>query len=132
MLEKLNEYRIEQNHGTCQVIPAPFAVFLNRHDNQTYLEPDISIVCDISKLDERGCHGSPDWVIEIVSPSSRPRDYLTKLIKYQSSGIREYWIVDPETKITTVYAFEQDMVAQYIFGKNVPVGIFPGFSINIE
>lgn len=61
---------IDSQHGKCEVYAAPFAVFLNQ-DDTTYVEPDISVICDKSKLTEKGCMGSPDWVIEIVSSSSR-------------------------------------------------------------
>lgn len=122
---------IEKNHGECYVLPAPFAVFLNR-DEKNYFEPDISIICDKNKITNQGCDGAPDWVIEIVSPSSRSRDYLTKLFKYRSAGVREYWIVDPEERMTTVYAFEQGIVEHYSFEKDVPVGIWNGCSIKIE
>lgn len=122
---------IQNNKGNCEVIPAPFAVFLNK-DDINYLEPDISVICDLSKLDEKGCHGAPDWAIEIVSQTSRTRDYYNKLVKYGTAGVREYWIVDPGTEITTVYAFEQEIVEQYTFGKDIPVGIFKNFSIRVE
>lgn len=122
---------IDNQNGNCEVYAAPFAVFLNK-DDINYLEPDISVICDISKLDEKGCHGAPDWVVEIVSSASRSRDYLLKLIKYRSAGVNEYWIVDPETKIITVYAFKQNIVDQYCFGKDVPVGIFKDFCIRVE
>ena len=119
---------IEKNNGECNVLPAPFAVFLNK-DDKTYLEPDISVICDKNKITDKGCNGAPDWVIEIVSPSSKPRDYLTKLFKYRTAGVREYWIVDPEEKMTTVYVFEQELVSHYSFEKDIPVGIFKEFSI---
>lgn len=122
---------IQNKKGECEVFPAPFAVFLNE-DDKNYVEPDISIICDISKLDEKGCHGAPDWVIEIVSPSSKPRDYMTKLFKYRTAGVREYWIVDPDKQMTMVYGFEKDTVEQYNFGEDVPVGIYDGFSICIQ
>ena len=61
---------IQSNNGECEVFPAPFAVFLNEND-KNYVEPDISVICDLSKLNEKGCHGAPDWIIEIVSPSSK-------------------------------------------------------------
>ncbi len=86
----------------------------------------------LSKLDEKGCHGAPDWVIEIVSPSSKPRDYIKKMLKYGTANVREYWIVDPEEKIVTVYGFENETMKQYPFGKAVPVGIYEGFSINVS
>ena len=65
---------IRSKGGNCKVFPAPFAVFLN-NDNQNYVEPDISVICDKNKLDDRGCHGAPDWVIEVVSPQL-PKDGL--------------------------------------------------------
>lgn len=97
-----------------------------------YVEPDISVICDTSKLDDKGCHGESDWVIEIVSPSSKPSDYMTKLFKYETTSVREYWIVDPEKQMITVYGFESDIVEQYSFGEGVPVGIYKGFSIIVE
>ena len=122
---------IKENKGECEVLAAPFAVFLN-DDDINYVEPDLSVICDPSKLDEKGCHGAPDWIIEIVSPSTKPRDYMTKLFKYRTAGVREYWIVDPMKQMITVYAFESDTVEQYNFGEDVPVGIYDGFSIKVE
>ena len=122
---------IDSRDGKCEVYAAPFAVFLNE-DDKNYVEPDISVICDQSKLDEKGCHGAPDWLIEIVSSSSRSRDYLAKLFKYRMAGTREYWIVDPEKQMVTVYGFEKDIVEQYNFGEDIPVGIYEGFSIKIE
>lgn len=122
---------IKNNNGKCEVLAAPFAVFLN-DDDINYVEPDISVICDLSKLDEKGCHGSPDWIIEIVSPSSKPRDYMTKLFKYRTAGVREYWIIDPDKQIIMTYGFEKDIVEQYNFGEDVPAGIYEGFCINIK
>ena len=90
------------------------------------------MICDLSKLDDKGCHGAPDWVIEIVSPSSKVRDYMTKLIQYRTAGVREYWIIDIEKQMTTVYGFEINTVEQYFFGEDVPVGIYEGFSIKVQ
>ncbi len=122
---------IKEKNGQCEVLAAPFAVFLNE-DDINYVEPDISVICDLSKLDDKGCHGAPDWVIEIVSLSSKPRDYMTKLFKYKTAGVREYWIVDPDKQMITVYGFEKDMVEQYSFGEAVPVGIYEDFSITVQ
>lgn len=122
---------IDSKGGKCEIYAAPFAVFLN-DDDINYLEPDISVICDQSKLDDKGCHGAPDWVIEIVSPSSKPRDYMTKLFKYRTAGVREYWIVDPDKQMTMVYGFEKDAVEQYNFNEDVLVGIYDGFSICIQ
>ena len=101
-------------------------------DDLNYVEPDISVICDLTKLDEKGCHGAPDWIIEIVSQSSKPRDYMTKLIKYRTAGVREYWIVDTGKQMTTAYSFERDWVEHYGFETNIPVGIFKDFFIRIQ
>lgn len=126
----IREY-IRENTGSCEVDIAPFAVFLNRNE-KTYVEPDISVICDPGKLNDKGCSGAPDWIIEIVSPSSRPMDYNKKLFKYRTAGVREYWIVDHEKDRITVYHFEADDMNEYSFTDNVPVGIYPGFSINLS
>ncbi len=122
---------INRNNGGCDVFPAPFAVFLNG-DDTNYVEPDISVICDKDKLTEKGCNGSPDWVIEVVSPSSKVMDYFTKLFKYRTAGVREYWIVDPVKERITVYFFEKESVEEYSFGKEIPVGIYEGFTIKVE
>ena len=122
---------IDGKGGECEIYAAPFAVFLN-DDDINYLEPDISVICDQSKLDDKGCHGAPDWVIEVVSPSSKPRDYMAKLFKYRNAGVMEYWIVDPDKQMTMVYGFEKDIVEQYNFGEDVPSGIYEGFVIKVE
>ena len=122
---------IRKNGGSCEVFPAPFAVFLNKNE-KNYVEPDISVICDPSKLDDKGCQGAPDWIIEIVSPGSKQMDYYKKLFKYCTAGVREYWVVDPDRKIVTVYNFEADTMIEYPFGEEVPVGIYEGFSIKIQ
>lgn len=121
---------IEGNGGECEVFPAPFAVFLNK-EGKNYLEPDISVICDKHKIDEKGCNGAPDWVIEIVSKGSRRMDYYIKLFQYEKAGVREYWIVDPEKKAVTVYNFEKETMEQYAFYSAVPAGIYDGFSITL-
>ena len=96
---------IHSKNGDCEVYPAPFAVFLNaNHD--IYVEPDISVICDKDKLTEEGCKGAPDWIIEIVSPSSRSMDYNKKLFKYSAAGVREYWIVDPQKHVSNQHRYE--------------------------
>ena len=98
---------VKRNNGECNVFPAPFAVFLNEND-QNYVEPDISVICDKNKLTDKGCSGAPDWIIEVVSPGSKRMDYYTKLFKYRTAGVREYWIVDPEKDHILVYNFESE------------------------
>lgn len=122
---------VDSENGDCQVYIAPFAVFLNK-DERNYVEPDISVICDVSKLDDKGCYGAPDWIIEIVSPSSKSMDYFTKLFKYRTAGVREYWIVDDARELIMVYRFEKEIMNQYSFGEDVPVGIYEGFSIKTD
>lgn len=121
---------IDIKGGECEVYAAPFAVFLNE-DHINYVEPDISVICDPSKLTDKGCNGAPDWIIEIVSPGSRQMDYYKKLFKYRVAGVREYWVVDPERQLVTVYNFEKETMYQYSFGEDVPVGIYEDFSIKV-
>lgn len=131
-LSRLLGNHIAANHGNCEVIPAPFAVNLNA-DDTTYVEPDLSIICDKHKLTEKGCTGAPDFIIEIVSPSSRKMDYNIKNGKYSEAGVREYWIVDPAKKRTTIYHYEED-AAPVIYPFEFPIesGVFPGFIITIS
>lgn len=124
----IREY-INTNNGPCEVDIAPFAVFLNK-DDTNYVEPDISIICEKSKLTDKGCSGAPDWIIEIVSSGSRRMDYFTKLFKYRTAGVREYWIVDPMNLRVTVYNFEQDAFEEYSFSDKVKVGIYDDFEID--
>ncbi|MDE7339774.1 MAG: Uma2 family endonuclease [Lachnospiraceae bacterium] len=122
---------IKRNHGICDVFLAPFAVFLNKND-KNYVEPDISVICDKDKITEKGCQGAPDWIIEIVSASSRKMDYYTKLFKYRTAEVREYWVVDSDKNTVTVYDFENENMEEYSFGEDVPVGIYEGFALKVE
>ncbi len=122
---------IQSHEGECEVLPAPFAVFLNK-DDKNYVEPDISVICDPNKLTDKGCHGAPDWIIEIISPGNKEMDYYKKLFKYQAAGVREYWIVDPIKEIVMAYRFEKETMEEYSFSEDVPVGIYEGFSIKVQ
>ncbi len=122
---------IDSKNGACEVYAAPFAVFLNQ-DESNYVEPDICVICDTDKLDEKGCHGAPDWVIEIISPASRTMDCYTKLFKYKEAGVREYWIVDPPKEIVLVYRFEKKTMETYSFQEVITAGIYDDFSMSIQ
>lgn len=116
---------IKSNDGFCEVYSAPFAVDLEAND-RTWVEPDVSVICDKNKLTDRGCKGAPDFVIEITSPSSQSRDYLKKLWLYRKSNVKEYWIVNPRTESVIVYYFFEDSSASYSFSDIIPVGIYRG------
>ncbi len=124
-------FHIKSNGGSCEVYPAPFAVNLNA-DDKTYVEPDISVICDKNKLTDRGCSGAPDLVIEVVSPSSSRMDYIIKLNLYMTAGVREYWIVDPAKERTTIYRYEEDAAPIIVpFDMPIAVGIYSGLQITI-
>jgi len=101
----------------CQVYDAPFDVRLpvqnKRKPEQIYtvVQPDISVICDLAKLDDDGCLGSPDWIIEITSPRTAKKDFDEKFHLYEQSGVREYWIVQPKEKSVNVYTLEKE---QYV------------------
>ena len=130
LFSSINSY-IKLKGGFCEPFFAPFAVFLDK-DDTNYVEPDISIICDKSKLTDRGCFGAPDWIIEIVSPASKRMDYFTKLFKYRTAGVREYWIVDQEKNRILVYNFESEDTGDYTFADSVKAGIYDDLLINFS
>lgn len=124
---------IDRHRGSCEVYPAPFAVFLNK-DSKNYVEPDISVICDKGKLDDRGCNGAPDWIIEIVSPGASGHDYIRKLNLYADAGVREYWIVDPRTEKITVYYLEvpDPVIDTCTFQNRIKVHIYDDLWIDFK
>ena len=120
---------IKQKGGVCRPYVAPFAVFLNE-DDHTYVEPDVSVICDPSKLNDKGCAGAPDWIIEVVSPGSQRIDYMIKLFKYRTAGVREYWIVDKTKNRIIVYNFEKNDMNEYTFSDLVPAGIYDDLQVD--
>lgn len=121
---------ISAKNGDCEVVPAPFAVNLNA-DDKIWVEPDLSVICDKSKISDRGCKGAPDWIIEIVSPSTQQMDFGIKLFKYRTAGVREYWIVNPLTRTVNVFDFEQEKrTCQYNFEDDIAACIFDDLNIN--
>ena len=93
---------------------------------------DTSVICDTSKLTDKGCDGAPDWIIEIVSPGSRRMDYFIKLFKYRTAWVHEYWIVDPMKNRIIVYNFEHNSIDEYSFEDTVPTAIYKDLSIDFK
>jgi len=121
----------------CKVYPAPFGVrlFPEKDDSDTTVfEPDIVVVCDPEKLDDRGCKGPPDLVIEITSPSTARYDRIYKLRKYQKAGVKEYWIVDPETKSVQVCVLENGryVISGYDETEKAPISVLEGCEIDLK
>ncbi len=136
MHRQIANYLIDKN---CKVYPAPFAVILDmeeKGDIKNVVEPDITIVCDEEKLDDRGCKGSPDMVVEITSPSTARRDKIEKFNLYEEAGIQEYWIIEPEEKILTVFTLQANQrygrPNLYSEDDHAPVTIFDDLKINLN
>ncbi|MDF1548907.1 MAG: Uma2 family endonuclease [Bacteroidales bacterium] len=120
----------------CEVYHAPFDVRFpsvngETADNKifTVVQPDVSIICDKSKLDERGCLGAPDLIIEIISPATAKKDVEEKFKLYEENGVREYWIIHPNDETATVFMLENNKYKlQGIFAKDskIIIGIFEG------
>jgi Uma2 family endonuclease len=120
----------------CEVYAAPFSVRLNPAEDQsddTVVEPDIVVVCDLSKLDDRGCNGAPDMVVEILSPSTSRYDRIIKFQKYRKAGVREYWIADPEERSLIVYVLKNGEYAAstYEDTDTVELAALPGCAIDL-
>lgn len=126
---------LDARKGGCEVFVAPFAVFVN-DDEYTYVEPDIVVVCDRDKVEDDGCHGAPDLVVEVVSESSRTRDYLTKLRIYDRAGVREYWIVEPDSGRVITYLFSEDedkqKVAEFSADDTLTSWLYPDLRIDMK
>ena len=123
----------------CKVYEAPFDVRLIKNKNkdnkqiETVVQPDICIICDLDKLDDYGCIGSPDLIVEIVSKASKKRDYHDKFVLYEENKVKEYWIVDPESKSVDVFVLENDKYEQQGVYFNtddvIPCTLFPDFEL---
>lgn len=123
---------IRKNNGPCRVLPAPFGVYI-KEDDRNYVEPDISVICDRNRLDQKGCHGAPDWVIEIMSPSSVQMDRERKVTLYLAAGVREYWIVDSQKETVTIYeSGHWDAPAERSFSERIKVGIFEDLHLELS
>lgn len=124
---------INSKGDSCKVYPAPFAVKLNK-DSKNILEPDISVICDKDKLDDRGCNGPPDWIIEIVSPGNPGHDYVLKLNKYMAAGVREYWIVNPMKQMVYVYSFKDKTfdTSPFTFQDKIKASIYEDLTIDFS
>lgn len=122
---------INKKQGKCHIYTAPFGVRLFA-DDKTWVEPDILVICKKDILTEKGCDGAPDLIVEIVSPSNAFHDYITKLIKYQQAGVREYWIVDPQKEKVSLINFENaEKTGEYTYEDVIQSEVLEGFEIRI-
>jgi Uma2 family endonuclease len=140
LLFKIKQY-IESNKGDCEVYPAPFDVILKNDNEETtnsknIIQPDISVICDKNKLTDKGCTGSPDMIIEVVSPFNPSSDYIRKLDLYDRYKIREYWIVNPIRETVLVYLLDENnqyaAPYSYTFKDKIKVGIYDNLEIDFN
>ena len=129
---------IKKHKGKCRVYPGPFDVELPT-EKGTVVVPDITVVCDTSKVDKKGLKGVPDWVIEVLSASTQGKDKKEKLAVYEAVGVKEYWIVDPFENKVCVYRLrntteqnEYSMPNTYTFEEEIPSGIMEGLRIRMS
>lgn len=129
---------IKKSRRKCRVYPGPFDVELPT-EKGTVVVPDITVICDTSKVDEKGCKGVPDWIIEVLSASTQSRDKKEKLSVYEEAGVKEYWIVDPIEHKVCVYRRRQSdgqnmysLPDTYSFDEEIFSGIFKEFKLKIS
>ena len=124
----------------CKVYAAPFDVRLmddsvNNDETDTVVQPDIVVICDESKLDDRGCNGAPDFVVEILSESTASKDLHEKLLLYERFEVKEYWIVDLWSRTIRVHLYQNDRFAPpKIFTENdsLPAAVLQGLNIDLQ
>jgi len=133
---------LKEKKGKCTVLYAPVDVRFPKNgetDNEkiyTVVQPDICVVCDQSKLDEYGCLGAPDMIVEILSPSTAKKDMTEKFVLYEESGVKEYWIVHPTEKAVNIFLLldngKYDDGRIYERNGKIPVNIFDNYLIDLE
>jgi Uma2 family endonuclease len=126
------------NLKACKVYIAPFDVRLpipNAKKDTTVVQPDICIICDESKLDEKGCNGAPDLIVEILSPGNSKHDADTKFRLYEEAGVQEYWMVESEEKLVFIYTLRDGIyigLKPFSEGEIINSPRFPELKIEVE
>ncbi len=123
----------------CKVFLAPYDVILpvnkiGYSKSQTVVQPDICVICDKSKIREKGCFGPPDWIIEIISPHTSKKDLQDKYNVYEEAGVKEYWIVMPKSQVVEVYTLGNNRyqrLGAYVFEDTVSPVTLPGLEISL-
>lgn len=125
---------------SCQVFQAPFDVRLpvkskKNQDIDTVLQPDLCVICDESKLEEAGCLGAPDLVVELLSPGNNKKELKLKYEVYQESGVKEYWVIHPNEQTLLIYSLVEGKYQSsrlYVSGDTVESACIKGFKLNLE
>ena len=137
--QNINKYFLNFfNNHSCSVYVAPFDVRLpvkSAKKNTTVVQPDLCVICDENKLDDKGCNGAPDLIVEILSPKNSKHDIETKFNLYQESGVKEYWIVQIEQRIVLVYTLKNEEYIgskPYGEGETIKSPLFPEMKITVD
>lgn len=118
----------------CELFTAPFDVRLAADANDdTVVQPDLAVICDHTKIDARGCNGAPDLILEIVSPASTRHDQIIKFNKYLQAGVREYWVVNPQTCSVQTYLLKDGEYVSRVHADAdvVPVSVLEGCTVDL-
>ena len=131
-----------KNKCGCEIFTAPFDVRFPRNGEttngkiDTVVQPDICVICDLSKIDELGCCGAPDMIVEVISPSTAKKDITEKFALYEEFGVKEYWIVYPKDKAVHAFLLRDDgkfdAGTLYELEGQIPVHVFDGYSIDMN
>ena len=132
-----HQLRNQLDGKPCRPYIAPVDVRLPRKDEadaaiDTVVQPDVLVVCDPSKIDRRGVRGAPDWLLEVLSPSTAAHDQIAKRRTYERAGVREYWLVHPGDRTLTVYVLDNGQYGRpeiYELKDATPIGVLPGVAI---
>ena len=139
VLSVANQLVNQLNGKKCQPMVAPLDVRLTENlgknmEKTHVVQPDVLVFCDPEKADDKGLVGAPDWILEVLSDSTAWKDSTIKLDLYQRFGVREYWILNPETRLLLVYVLKEGVFGlptPFLGSVRVPVTIFPGVEIEI-
>ncbi len=132
------QLHIQLQGARCEALVSPIDVRLPRNDEPDddivdVVQPDVIVVCDPATLDDRGCRGAPDFVVEVLSPSTADHDRVTKLALYERHGVREYWVVQPVERLVVTHLREGNRFAtvttRFAEGR-LPVAVLPGVTID--
>ncbi|MGH2331193.1 Uma2 family endonuclease [Thermoanaerobacter mathranii] len=142
VIEIATQFHNYLRNKKCEVYVAPFSVRFpagnEKSDKEikTVVEPDIVIICDKLKLDEKGCKGAPDLIVEVISPSTGRKDKIEKFNLYERHGVKEYWIVEPDLKIISVFTLQENnrygRPEVYTDENKIKVSIFEDLEINLK
>jgi Uma2 family endonuclease len=132
---KLDQYF---HNKPCRYYPAPFDVRLpikSAKKDTTVVQPDFCVICDETKLDEKGCNGAPDLIVEIISPNNSKHDIHTKFNLYLEAGVKEYWMIEPADRMILIYSLKNgEYIGQkpLVEGENIKSPLFPELDIAVE